>query len=72
MDVALQIFQFIMANWQMMLAAFVAVIVALIALCSVLSAIFLLVPGEQPEKFFQQAGGILQKIADFLAPYSKK
>ncbi len=48
----------IIANYQLIITAIAAVVSALIAL-------FLLIPGEQPEK-------ALRKIADFLAKFSNK
>jgi len=54
----LAVFQWILANYSMLIAAINAVVLALIAL-------FMIIPGEQPEKFFQG-------VADFLAKFSKK
>ena len=58
MQTVLEIGQWILANHQVVLSALVAVVGALIAL-------FLVIPGEQPEKG-------LQSVADFLAKFSKK
>lgn len=41
------------------------ILAAIIAVLSALIALFLLIPGEQPEKS-------LQKVVDFLKKYSKK
>lgn len=57
MDI-LAIVNWIMASGPNMLAAFIAVLVALIAL-------FSLIPGDQPEK-------ALQGVVDFLAKFSIK
>jgi hypothetical protein len=38
---------------------------AVMAVCMALIALFMLIPGEQPEKF-------LQGMVDFLAKFSKK
>lgn len=58
MQSLLAIGQWILANYQLVIAAVNAVIVALIAL-------FLIIPGPQPEAF-------LKSVADFLAKFSKK
>lgn len=58
MDAVLEILQWLLANYQPILSALVAALLALIAL-------FLLIPGEQPEKF-------LQGIVDFLKKLSLK
>lgn len=58
MDKALEIINKIIAEGGLYLGAVDAVILALIAL-------FLLIPGEQPEKF-------LKGVADFLAKFSRK
>lgn len=50
--------QWILANYQALIAAFMAALSALIAL-------FLIIPGEQPEK-------ALQGVVDFIAKFSKK
>jgi len=52
-------------NWAGVLAAFWIVVGSLATLLSALIAFFMLIPGEQPEKFFK---GIL----DFITKYSKK
>lgn len=58
MDKVMAIFQWILANYQILLSALVGV-------CSSLIAVFMLIPGEQPEKFLQGA-------VDFLSKFSKK
>jgi hypothetical protein len=58
MQVFLDVVQWVLANYQ-------AVISALVAVFAALAALFLLIPGEQPEK-------TLQKIVDFLTKFSKK
>lgn len=58
MDKVLEIGQWIIANYQVVISALVAVLGGLIT-------IFLLVPGDQPEKF-------LKAVVDFLAKFSVK
>lgn len=58
MAVALQYLNWIVANGPSIVAAIVAVLSSLIAL-------FMLIPGEQPEKFLQGA-------VDFLSKFSVK
>lgn len=58
MDNILNIFSYIAQNWSEILNAVVAVLTALIAL-------FLFIPGNQPEK-------TLQAVVDFLKKFSKK
>lgn len=58
MQSVLAIGQWILANYQLLISAIMAVV-------SALTALFLIIPGEQPEKTFQA-------IADFLAKFSKK
>ena len=58
MQAILEIGKWILDNYQAVLSALVAVVSALIAL-------FLIIPGEQPEK-------ALKSVADFLAKFSKK
>lgn len=54
----MEILQWLLANWQPVLGAIIAVLSALIAL-------FLMIPGDQPEK-------ALQSALDFLSKFSKK
>ncbi len=54
----MNVIAWVLANYQAILTAVVAVI-------SALTALFLLIPGEQPEKS-------LKAIADFLAKFSNK
>lgn len=58
MDKVLEIVKWILAVGPELIAALIAVLGALIAM-------FLIIPGPQPEKF-------LQGIADFLKKFSKK
>lgn len=58
MQTIITIGQWIVANYQAVIAAVVAIFGGLIA-------IFMMIPGDQPEK-------TLQKIVDFLAKFSKK
>lgn len=55
---AIAVFNWVIASGPNLVAAVSAVVVGLIGL-------FLLIPGEQPEK-------ALQAVVDFLAKYSKK
>ena len=54
----IEVVQFVVANYQAILSAVVALLTGAIAVA-------LLIPGEQPEK-------TLQKVVDFLAKFSKK
>lgn len=54
----MQYIQWILANYQALLAAFVTAVSALIAF-------FMIIPGEQPEK-------ALQSVVDFIGRFSKK
>ena len=67
-----EVIAFIMANGPALFSAFLLLLAATVALCSALAAFFLVIPGEQPEKFFKGAAEVLQKIADFLTPFSRK
>lgn len=58
MATVIEIINFIAANYQAILAALVAILTGVIAIC-------LMIPGEQPEK-------ALQAIVDFLTKFSKK
>lgn len=58
MATLLAIISYISANYALIIAALVGVLTALIGL-------FMLIPGEQPEKF-------LQSVVDFLAKFSVK
>lgn len=58
MDSISQIFAYLVLNGPQIISALNAVVLALIAL-------FLLIPGEQPEK-------ALRSVADFLEKFSKK
>lgn len=48
----------LLANWQNVLAALNALLLGVIAIC-------VMIPGEQPEKF-------LQGVVDFIAKFSRK
>jgi len=54
----MEIINWLLANLSLLVAGVVGVLTALIAL-------FLIIPGEQPEKF-------LQGVLDFIKPFSKK
>lgn len=58
MQSVLEIGQWILANYQAVLSSLVAAMSALVAL-------FLIIPGDQPEK-------ALQSVVDFLEKFSKK
>ena len=58
MDKMLELFGWVMANYQIYIGSIVGVCTALIALS-------LLIPGEQPEKF-------LTAVVDFLGKFSRK
>lgn len=47
------------------IANYIQVLAAVSGLCLVLIPFFMLIPGEQPEKF-------LQKVVDLVAKFSKK
>ena len=57
--------QQIFAHWQELVAAALVVIGAFAALLGALYAFFLLIPGDQPDKF-------LKAMLDFTSKYSKK
>lgn len=61
----IDIFMWCAQNYSAVLAAGVVVLGALHGLLLALIALFMLIPGEQPEKF-------LQGVADFVEKYSKK
>lgn len=54
------------------LALFGAIAIGLPPLMSAMIAFFMLVPGEQPEKFLQTALDKIQKAVDFIKQFSKK
>ena len=58
MEKVMEVFAWIMANYE-------AVLAAVMALLSGIIAVALLVPGQEPER-------TLQKIVDFLKKFSKK
>lgn len=49
----------------MLLAALPKILVAFVALLTAAVGFFMLIPGEQPEKF-------LQKVLDFIQKFSRK
>jgi hypothetical protein len=58
MELVLDVVNWLMAHYQVVLSGLVAVFSGLIT-------IFMLIPGDQPEKF-------LQGVVDFVAKFSKK
>lgn len=58
MEQVLAIVNWVVANYQVIITALVAILSGVIGIC-------LLIPGEQPEK-------ALQGIVDFLSKFSKK
>lgn len=58
MDKVMEIIQWVIANYQLVISSFVGILTGVIAIA-------LLIPGEQPEKF-------LQGIVDFLGGWSSK
>lgn len=58
MEKVMEVFAWIMANYE-------AVLAAVMALLSGIIAVALLIPGQEPER-------TLQKIVDFLKKFSKK
>ena len=62
----------LLSNWDVLVAAVIAVFSTLAAACGAMVTLALMIPGEQPEKAFSAAGAFFQKIADALAPFSKK
>lgn len=58
MQILLDIFNFIVANWMAILAAVVGLLNAVIVIC-------LMIPGDQPEK-------TLKQIVEFLSKISRK
>jgi hypothetical protein len=63
---------FVLANYVDILIALVALVGATIAVLHALIAIFLMIPGPQPEAALQKAVDVLQKGVDFLTKFSKK
>lgn len=68
----LEIVQFVVNNGPMFLAALVGVFIAAVALLHSLVAIFMLVPGAEPEATLQSIVDKLQKFVDFVQKFSKK
>ena len=68
----LEFFKFAINNYQTILQGVLAICVAMSALFSALTSIALLIPGAQPEKFFQDAGAFFNRIGNWLSKYSKK
>lgn len=66
------IFQFIVQNGPQFIAAFAAVMVALIAFFHAVVGLFMLIPGAQPEAALQGIIDKLQKLVDFVSKFSKK
>lgn len=64
--------QFLAAHGYDLLNALVVVFSALSVLCSAVVSVALLIPGAQPEAFFQSLGGTFNTIANFLAKFSAK
>jgi hypothetical protein len=62
----------LLQNWDVLVAAVIAVFGTLALAFGALVSFFLIIPGEQPERFFEACGKFCQKIADALAPFSKK
>lgn len=54
----MEVVQWILANYQL-------IITAVVGVCSSLIVLFALIPGKQPEAF-------LQKVVDFIGKFSKK
>lgn len=59
-------------NWDVLVAAVIAVFSTLAAACGAFVTLSLMIPGEQPEKALKAAGAFFQRLADALAPFSKK
>lgn len=68
----LMIYQFIVSHWAEVLAAILAILMGLVGLLGGLIAIFMMVPGAEPEATLQKILDALQKAIDFVEKYSKK
>lgn len=68
----MEILNWILANYAMFLAAFAAVLVAVVALSHALIAVFAFIPGSQPEAALQKVVDLVQSWVDFIAKFSKK
>lgn len=65
-------FQFIIANFWDIFKALIPIFTGLIAFLTAIIGIFVLIPGDQPEKFLQGVVDFLQKIVNFLKSVSLK
>ena len=72
MQSLMELVAYVVANWQIVLTSFAGVLIALIAFFKLLVAIFVYIPGEQPEKFLQSCVDLLQKYVDWITSVSKK
>ena len=64
--------KFINSHWYEILVAMGMLFSSAIVACNILISIFLVIPGQQPEKFIYRLRDRLQKAGDFLGRYSRK
>lgn len=62
----------IINNYDMIIALIVSIIAAVSALSGALAGLFLIIPGEQPEKFFFALQAKCNAFGEYLKKYSKK
>jgi hypothetical protein len=72
MQTVLDIFTFIASHLTEIVTAVAALFLAIIAVLHALIAIFLFIPGEQPEKALQSVADFIQKWVDFISKFSAK
>lgn len=72
MSQIIAIFQWIMGHGPEVINAALVVFGSLLTVFTSLAALFMVIPGAQPEGFFQRGVDILQKIVNFIAKYSRK
>lgn len=72
MDKALGLAQWILANYEMIIASSAAILLAAVGLLSACLSVALIIPGDQPDKFLQSCVNGVQKAVDFVSKFSKK
>lgn len=72
MEAIMNVINFGIANWQVVLGAVATVFIAIVALLKLLIMLFLLIPGPHPEDWMQSVVDKLQVYADWLQSKSKK
>lgn len=67
----MQAISFMIDHYQEFIVALVAVTGAVAALCASLVGLFLLIPGEQPEKFLISFGEKVKAAGEWIAKFSR-